>query len=62
MIRLLARLRLLKAARRDILASQGSASIVGPSRAMRQVWDAGWHPKPATYDSISQPWDAETQG
>jgi hypothetical protein len=62
MIQLLARLRLLKAARRDILARQGSTSIVGPSRAMRRVWDAGWHPKPANYVSISQPWDAKTQG
>jgi hypothetical protein len=55
MIHLLARLRLLKAARRDILARQGSTSIVGPSRARRRVWDAGWHPKPATYDNNSQP-------
>jgi hypothetical protein len=62
MIQLLAHLRLLKAARRDILARQGSTSIVGPSRAMRRVWDVGWHPKPATYDNISQPWDAKTQG
>jgi hypothetical protein len=25
-------------------------------------WDAGWHPKPATCDDISQPWDTKTQG
>jgi hypothetical protein len=61
-VRLQTRLRLLRAARRDIYARQGREASVGPSRAMKRVWDAGWHPQPAEYDNISQPWCSQNQG
>ena len=61
-VRLQARLRLLKAARRDIYSRQGSDHSVGPSRAMKRAWDAGWHPQPATYENLSQPWGTQNQG
>ena len=50
-----ARLRLLKVVRRELYARQGQAARA-PSRAMRKVWDAGWHPQPASFLLLAEPW------
>ena len=59
-IRLQARLRLLKAAQRDIYTRKVQVTA-GPSRAMRRAWDAGWHPQPAPFGNLSHLWDPQTQ-
>ena len=61
-VRLQPRLRLLRSARRDIYSRQSSDLSVGSSSAMKRAWDAGWHPQPASYENLSQPWCARNQG
>ncbi len=50
-----ARPRLLRVVRRELYARQGQGQRA-PSRAMRKVWDAGWHPQPASFSWLSDPW------
>ena len=61
-IQLTARLRLVKAALRDVYARQALVDVrLGPSKAMRRVWDAGWYPHPASYATLSTLWTPQVQ-
>ena len=62
-IQLTARLRLVKAALRDVYARQALVDVrLVPSKAMRRVWDAGWYPHPASYATLSTLWTLQSQG
>ena len=55
--KLKARLTLLKVVLREVYARRTSGQLLRPpSRAMRQAWDAGLYPQPATFSILTSLW------